>query len=102
MVRSMRQLSAAEALRTCVLPVLDVLTTPDEVFSVGVSVTKNGEVWASIDFADEGPFSTMIFHPDADGSFSGRQKFASDLQDHIAESRYAWGVLRPYPSEWDL
>jgi hypothetical protein len=99
----MKHLSAADALRTRVLPALDALTQPDEVSSVGVSVSKNGEVWASLDFAGEGEFSTMIFLPDGDeSSHWSLRKFASDLQDHIAESRRGWGTLRPYPADWDL
>jgi hypothetical protein len=95
-------MSPTEALRQFVLPALDQLTEPDEVSSVGVLVDQDGATWASVDFAGEGVFSTMIYAPWADATGHwGLGKFASDLQDHIAESRHAWGTLRPYPAKWD-
>lgn len=96
----MAPMSVADALTTVVLPALEALTEPYEITSAAVSVREHGEVWATIDFAGEGPFTTMIWAPPGD-SFWGLGKFASDLQDHISESRHAWGELRPYPPEWD-
>jgi hypothetical protein len=96
------RIGSTEALRRFVLPALDVLTEPDEVSSIRVSVNSQGEVFAAIVFADE-PFETLIWAStgDAQDEHWGLRKFASDLQDHIAESRYAWGTLRAYPGEWD-
>ena len=61
-----------------------------------------GQIWASVVFADE-QLMTQVWAPDADPSttFQRPGTFASDLQGHIAQSRYAWGTSRRYPSEWD-
>ena len=98
----MRRISATQAMRDFVLPALDALTEPDEVTSVSVQVNSHGEVWVSVVFVEE-PLETQIWAPQEDpsDSFQGLGKFASDLQDHIAESRYAWGTLRTYPEKWN-
>jgi hypothetical protein len=89
-----------EVLRQIVQPALDALTRPGEVTSVKAEERSDGRVEVELEFGGES-FSFYAWQPDV--SIRGRTwlgMFASDLQDFIAEIRYAWGTLRTYPDEW--
>ena len=90
----------AEALQRFVLPALEVLCEPGEVSAITVEQGTDGEIRTSILFAGE-QLRAQVWAPWFDDSVKPLASFASQLQDHIAESRYAWGTLRTYPREWD-
>lgn len=53
----------------------------------------------AVQFGEE-RFKTHAWQADVADPNTWLGKYASDLQDFIAESRFAWGTWREYPGEW--
>ncbi len=104
----MSTITPARVLTECVIPAIDALTEPGEITSIRVSEASKDEGWPEpgalvVELVFAGETCTIYLLP-SDGdrldAMNGRGKVASDLQDFIAESAYAWGTLRTYPDEW--
>jgi hypothetical protein len=81
-----------------VAPALDVLARPGEVTSVR-AWDSDRFVMVEVQFGTE-RFVSYAWQTDAPTTTPWLGKFASELQDFIAESRFAWGTWREYPAEW--
>jgi hypothetical protein len=79
-----------------VSPVLRVLTRAGELEAVTVERT-GGEVRLELTLRGE-IFRTTLWSPAVEeAAADARDRLASDLQDFIAESRFAWSESRPWP-----
>jgi hypothetical protein len=99
------ELSLTALLSEVVLPVLAILTPQGELESVAVRRTGNdepdpGSHIVQLRLVGE-PFSWFAHVPGQVDEDYGqmRTRLASELQDFIAESKFAWAELRPWPSE---
>jgi hypothetical protein len=88
-------------LRDIALPALEVLTEPGEVTSVRSWLDEEGCVRVEVVFRSE-VFTSYAWQPGV--SLHENQTwlatFASELQDFIAESKFARGTFREYPRSW--
>lgn len=92
-----------ELFRAVVAPVLDQLLRAGELDSVSIACPlpavgppRRDVLLRVVAMGEE--FSAWVW---TDGQVEAtaaeqRARLASDLQDHIAESRFGWGELRPY------
>lgn len=87
------------AMRDIVQPALTVMTEEGEVRSVEVSAGRDGRIRTRVEFGED-----SLVVPTWDPALPHAKwlgRFASDLQDQIAESASAWGQLRNYPEDWN-
>ena len=87
-----------QVLAEIVTPALEVLTRPGEVTSVRVW-DEDEFVMAEVRFGEE-RFASHAWQAGVSPPDTWLGKFASDIQDFVAESRFAWGSWRDYPNEW--
>jgi hypothetical protein len=93
----------AELLRDVITPVLDQLLRPGELEAVSLSPSTGGP-WPPpaavrlrvVAVGEE--FGVWLRTPGqaAESPVELRARIASDLQDHISESRFGWSELREY------
>jgi len=104
------EMDLVTAIEQIIVPVLQAMTKPGEVESLALTwapptatvtapgppsvllleVVLRGEQFQSFVWASSDPPSSPA---------GIRARLASDLQDFVAESRFAWGELRPYDVE---
>ena len=88
-----------------VTPVLDQMLRPGELDDVSAIPTPTGP-WPGSEgtllrvVAAGEPFHFWVWTPGVveETPAELRARLASDLQDFIAESRFGWAELRPYPA----
>ena len=93
----------AELLRDVITPVLDQLLRPGELDSVTLTPSSSGpwppptSVHLQVVAVGE-EFGVWLWAPGQaeESPAELRARLASDLQDHVAESRFGWAELREY------
>lgn len=88
----------AQVLAEIALPALDVLTRPGEVTSIR-AWDEGSDVKVEVQCGAD-RFVVYAWTAGVEPHTSWLGNFASQLQDFIAESSFAWGTLREYPAEW--
>lgn len=84
------------AIEAILAPVLKQMVTEGELESITVGVRLDG-IFAALRISGE-EFELPVWTRgvDIETDAEVRERAASDLQDHIAESRFGWGELRQY------
>ncbi|WP_370617000.1 hypothetical protein [Mumia sp. Pv 4-285] len=86
------------ALADIVTPVVQHMLRPSEVTSIHLDRTRQGEIVLTLGTADTNPARFFLYQPGVEQTVDeARLVFADQLQDHIAESSFAWAELRTYP-----
>lgn len=85
------------AIQEILAPVLGALLSHDEVDSIHITRSDSGQLTLHLSACGE-PSSFYLWAPDwsRESDAEVRRRLASELQDFIAESTFAWGERRTY------
>jgi hypothetical protein len=97
-VREDRPVRLDELLSSVVTPVLGELLPDVDLQEIAVSAEPGGAILLRVVAGGE-PFGFWVHTPgrQPESPTELRHRLADQLQDHVAETRFGWGQLRPHP-----